>query len=590
MRPRPLVLLRIDDRTPARAPRIPSSVSGNVDRPPRGVALSQYGPPERPFVAINRWSNALRFWAEYDGRRRPDLIVGDVRFDADDSTPLNFYSATSDVPTGLSHLKPFAAVARAVGMPIGIGIHTADPGLFERLAGGHSADRRMGLLAAHDIGELAAILGEPLSLDNRTPEELLDACWAWLLRRTEVDFTAAFGKAVEDYRRRLLVFASQTATSSAQLSSLYVGPADWVRLAKWCERMRALPVPLDKDDPGLPLCSGDGLKDCVSLRSIYADAGGGDIGAVALPSECFALESSDEPWALDENRLPRIGALVQALHHSVVAASERAIEVVRHFQVTLEPGERLATSLVDLLPSADVHALERTLVVFYQLVWMYHENWCQWKDYSTDAHWRPDTQTFGASGYPTLAVTLKRIARLMSGSDWFYPNDIASEADGRGHDIGLARAGEQALDWHCQLMAEAGMLERSTLRDPGGRHRHMYRCTGEQLLHVPFPDALPNGATTIKLSPKKFLKETLGFSREYGPNAVDADRTLARCIAEGLDLEADSTRKVTEFIEQFHEGRGPIWLVRICQDYAQHVLRWTDRATWPRALRPARQW
>src|ERR1700731_2196757 len=116
---------------------------------------------------INDWRASIEFWIQFNEDVRIDLVTADIRFTADRTTPLLYdqifrkgeepqQSGEFLIPTGLSHLKPFAAIARAGGRPLGVAIHTADVlGWKARRASANAAARVMANLAAHEIGELA---------------------------------------------------------------------------------------------------------------------------------------------------------------------------------------------------------------------------------------------------------------------------------------------------------------------------------------------------------------------------------------------------------------------------------------------------
>src|ERR1035437_3200630 len=111
--PRNLRLLQIDVELPG-----PRSVAF-IDT----VTINGVSKP-----GIDRWEVAIEFWNGFEASERIDLITADVRFTADHTSPL-WYDETfrnpNDaereeflIPTGLSHVKPFAAIARATGRPI----------------------------------------------------------------------------------------------------------------------------------------------------------------------------------------------------------------------------------------------------------------------------------------------------------------------------------------------------------------------------------------------------------------------------------------------------------------------------------------
>src|SRR6185369_8496369 len=120
--PRKLRLLIIDDELAVS----PSgySVPESIERWSPGGGLE----------GIVSWQTAIQFWSYFKDGQVPDLVVADVRFIRDQSSPLSllFESDDNNIPTGLSHLKTFAVLSRAIGAPLGVGTRTMDPGLWER--------------------------------------------------------------------------------------------------------------------------------------------------------------------------------------------------------------------------------------------------------------------------------------------------------------------------------------------------------------------------------------------------------------------------------------------------------------------------
>ena len=65
----------------------------------------------------------------------------------------------------------------------------------------------MAYLAAHEIGELAAILGHRLDFGGKTKEEVLGACWRWLSNHSCGTFSEAWPQALRNYREYLVKHA-----------------------------------------------------------------------------------------------------------------------------------------------------------------------------------------------------------------------------------------------------------------------------------------------------------------------------------------------------------------------------------------------
>lgn len=62
----------------------------------------------------------------------------------------------------------------------------------------------MGFLAAHEIGELVAILGDAAIFGgDARPDQRLECCWEWLRGNHKPTFGGAFRIAIESHRRKL---------------------------------------------------------------------------------------------------------------------------------------------------------------------------------------------------------------------------------------------------------------------------------------------------------------------------------------------------------------------------------------------------
>jgi hypothetical protein len=131
-------------------------------------------------VGITSWSGSIAFWSTFDPSKDdlPDLVTADVRFE-DATSPLNDITNQPMLPTGISHFKAFAAMARITQRPIGYCVHTAEASYWDKLMklGDTTTEQRaMALLAAHETAELAAILGD---LPPHRPAERESACVGW---------------------------------------------------------------------------------------------------------------------------------------------------------------------------------------------------------------------------------------------------------------------------------------------------------------------------------------------------------------------------------------------------------------------------
>lgn len=132
--PRNLRVLRIDDRANGRIPKIDySTVSGDgVILPPLELILIDDGDDVR--TAISGLDVSELYWRQFNPERLPDIVIGDVDFEKDKSSPMQTWnSACQHISTGLSHLKPFLSIQRILGRPMSLVIHTGDENLWARL-------------------------------------------------------------------------------------------------------------------------------------------------------------------------------------------------------------------------------------------------------------------------------------------------------------------------------------------------------------------------------------------------------------------------------------------------------------------------
>jgi hypothetical protein len=586
--PRFLTVLWIDDRIP-RTGHVPDSPNEEAGSPPRGLELFRFEADGVRHNGIYDWLSAIRFWQTSTGRRRIDLIAADVRFDFDATSPIPSMGGPRDIPTGLSHLKPFAAIASAAGLPLGIGIHTADPGLWRRLAStGGAADKAMGLLAAHEIGEVAAIMRRADGLTELPEQARVKWCWDWLEEHAVFKFQDACRTAVRDYRQNLVRAAK---VGDVLPPRVLVMPGHWMALAEWCEGMRRDPAPMGQEGPGVVFTLSDGSEDAVWLRSLLADVISVNLEKEALPAHCYEYagpgdegaeggdpEAGEEPWRLDGDGLPRIGALVHALRdvHDIV---ELAWDALASFPPRLgDPKEsRLARSLVDVLGDRGSQKIARGLAVLFQILRRDYVNQQEWDHAMRDYAWDHRKLQFlprRANG-DSLWDRLVQLLTLMRGRDEAF---YLEEAFG-----GVKWAGDEIPDpvpgwmhWHIEQLVAAGVIARDV--------DDTFRLLRKRLDKAPpLPLALPTADFFVGHDLAKYLMQSLGFSKLYGPGRSDGFAGHTRAVAGAFGGEARESP--ADFIKAFTDGRAPTWLKLICRDVAESKLDWTDRESWPASIR-----
>ena len=584
MSPRALRVLRIDDRLPMRSRFIASSPAMVADRPPAGLELITFEVGENAYRGIGNWESALVFWESYTRDLDPDLVVADVRFDRDKSSPLRLGDGPIDIPTGLCHLKPFAAVARAGGRPLGIGLHTADPGIWDDLAKKDDAGyRAMGLLASHEAGELAAILGDsPFPLDP-SPRKRIEWGWAWLDHRTRGSFRDACCTAVRDYRRRLLL--------SARELGLHVNPTAYRRLVEWCQRMQDNGGTLGNLDPGLELVSErTGGRESLSWLSLYSDVSAIELASSPLPRKCFDVGPVEpgsagisEAWELDASGLPRIGALVFALGYQSRSAETAWQVAASTFPVVLSPSKRLSANLGSSIPRSGEGVLHRGLAVLVQLLRRDKHNNDEWQRLFHFAEWSPRQLCFdldSVGSQATLSSILSTIVAEFSshgGEHGIELDQVLVDTEIQFLEGALRRnrQNEWSLaEWferHLKLLEEFQLIRRENDFDLTVLQQAVPAS-------VRLPDALPDRRFVVGSNQKKYLMETLGYSKRHGPASGDNWHGVARIV------NAAFGRPLDEVLELLAEYDSPRWVSDVLAHCAEEYLDWRDRLTWPRYL------
>lgn len=224
-----------------------------------------------PDIELVGTITGLKSAQEYWGGENllPDLITSDVLFASDQSTPLSKIPVDTShahiAPTGLSHLKPFLVLGRNA-KHLGIGIKTAHTDLWahEKLS-----SHPMVLLAAHEIMEISAILGDPV--------HAIDECWEWLREHSDGEHATSQSSALSDFRRKLIVRSDE---NSPQFSPVILPDSSWFKTLDTLESL----ISADEEEFGdaiinsrileqsITLLSPSGERDPILLRSIFADS------------------------------------------------------------------------------------------------------------------------------------------------------------------------------------------------------------------------------------------------------------------------------------------------------------------------------
>ncbi|HKX31571.1 MAG TPA: hypothetical protein VJ302_28040 [Blastocatellia bacterium] len=577
--------------------------------------------PEGQLAGINSWRTAISFWRSFRSGEVPDLVVADVRFAMDHTSPLSllFRGKENNIPTGLSHLKAFAALSRGLGRPLGVGARTMDPGLWERLSTEpiHTAeDCAMGLLAAHEVGEIAAILGDDLALDAQDRHQHVEACFNWLKMASASNFAHGIQKAVIDYRKRLLGLLG-----TSESSSVYIHPDHVAKLRSWCQAMQNNPQPLNlQHDLGVELTYHNGSRDLISLASLFADYE--DITTKPLPSSAFAFQPGlAEPWQPDDDGRPHIGSYLCRLG-TMDEAYAKAAEIVKAFQVDyrLPEDERPAT-LAEIKRRGNYSSLTLGMVVLFQLVRIEQKKALDWEYYLENHSWDPTKLKFvssGAGSGDSLRAALQKLIALIRKYVKAYDPDeegftivelFETFPEAWIRPIGPGECNRDWLKWHFDRLEDAEVVDRRIGED--GDHRYGLRREWQQaskalvLPPMPLPKHLPPLTGQREPDRLQWLRTSLGYGNDYnsiervmgdafgfmqlegGEISIDSPNGKSLAGAREGERAAVRARIGRSILAQFGEGRLPFFLTDICRTYATRYLGWPEEK-WTKWLRPPR--
>jgi hypothetical protein len=102
---------------------------------------------------------------------------------------------------------------------------------------------------------------------------------------------------------------------------------------------------------------------------------------------------------------------------------------------------------------------------------------------------------------------------------------------------------------------------------------------------LPLPKLFPHAKTVGEVLELPTTKEWLKLSLGFANNDNGLGQTLYDAfVKHGAKGASERAKKGREFAAQYEEGKGPIWLLRICESYAENELQWRDRRLWPRWL------
>jgi hypothetical protein len=548
-------------------------------------------------LRVGGLASAVQFWSAFRSDMTPDIVIADIDFEHDDSGPLKtWHQQAPHIPSGLSHIKPFAAIARASGSPIAIAMYTGDQERWNVLARKQNGDSYsdaavFGLLAAHESIELAAILGDEI---RRSHVSDFAPVWEWFRERTATDVKFAIAKAVGDYRRQV-VERLRRGTRGTDPLALRAPLGAGVKLRAWCQDMEKNPRPLvaPNGDVGLPILFPDGRVDEISFASLFADVE--RILTRELPAKCFDLrKDSGSVWTL-LNGLPRIGALIAELGcvENAAGSADTAL--------TLLPlsGERLNRNLRDVEPES----LARGLAVLFRTLEVERADETMWEQIWDSGDWDPVRLE-----EPQSKGTCSHAAPL---SKWVDRTEAAVQKAVDDDDTGWATLGEittclreefqnesgidlenvlqpSAVAVHLEFLYQTERVERRPgvggseykRRDPSQAHRPM-RPTGQKTKLSWLSDHLSD-----------VLMDSLGFGKKRGPGSTDNHNAVGQVLYQAFLANGDVTLNPSEqaehgraFLDAYLKGNAPGWIVEVCGEYCRTRLAWTNRATWPKSIK-----
>lgn len=559
---------------------------------------------------IDTWRAALKYWSGPAIGQPPDIVLADVLFRDDATSPLKRIAERliipeeqinepNPIPTGLLHLKAFAVVARCTGRPVGIGLHTRNPDLW-KVAWDLAPKHPMGPIAAHEIGELAAILMDPEIyglVENDEP--VVAYCWDWLRRYSRQEAEDVLPLALADYRRKLL----RAVAPDSGAPDLLLLPGDHMRLMVWVDQQRADPKPIP-ENLGLPLVSAhSGLIDEIRLVSLFAEVDASDPTAAywlsrePLPANCYATDpdpANNDPadlvatWPQLGRFLARLGTLARVARH--------ACDILDRFPLSRTDDNPIETALKDVITQRGFPAPDLIHVVafLFQAVNYEYERYLDWQSKLRNGTWDTDGCRFvsgegGIVGGESLNGLLRRmLAALRS-----YVDAQGSKGDsGSGSvvfDLGevksLTRGERKSAGWCLDRLIDGGYLQRPSDEDAYAFATDAPRDFDSRRLPVP-SDRIPKNLglsydahTTLEL--KAMLLDSFGYGVRFvrTPRRQPNENTWCDAVVRAFGLSKRDEGRA--YFLKVLEGEGPSWLYALMADYARGHLQWLHKTSWP---------
>lgn len=568
---RNLRVLRIDDEaTPSTTSLNPFSIATSPLLGMEAFDGLEFEHNRTTSNAIFGWSSALSYWKAFKPDMFPDLIVSDVNFQLDESSPMQRAHRGSNRPSGLSHLKPFAALSRASNRVIGVGLHTADANTWRGLTAKNDAN---GLWAAAEIGEIAAILdGEtPSSNSPQLTDQQLEWCWAWLRNRSESRFDQAWKKALGDYRNRVINRVQQGISDPARVS-VYISVNESKRLLHWLHTEEEKRVGLSpNNDPGLTLSFEDRPDDSISLCSLFSDFN--DDLRTCYDPKMFDPDSEyvDDP----HDGIPRVAAFINSVSH-LERVYDDACKIHSRYSVSFEPGHQVAIKLQDVAKEENLNKLSVMVAVLFMAVRVFRYDIEKWKDMATRLKWNEKELKFcDDEDSTTLASFLRRLKNKLREFDGSFTAAEAFEC----FDDRLVSKGAcpKWFLWHLQYLALIGEL-RAVIDD--GTYTLTDRLSNT-LNPLKVPAQLPIGTTSATSNIASSIGDQFGYGQEFGPGETTDYNYIGRVFSSALLEQGATPKQGRDLLYSFTSGACPSWLNELCEAFATSELGWNSPAHWP---------
>lgn len=557
MNPRKLTLVRVRD---VEEPDF--NVSDFTDAPGHFDNFCEIASGGRVF-RISGSAAHQEFWRVATRAQVPDLIIVDINFERDLTSPLR--EKFIKIPTGLLHALPFLTWSRVGGALSVVVFNTHDPNVFKL-----EADPTMRLLAA-ELGVIAmAVAGDLLRLVS--PNRLSDV-YDWLANKTAKNEDAALLRAVSLYRHRLLESSQVLRTNDpSKQPTVVISPVSYGNLVSLAEQAACQPKEARIDVsswPGLDLIYADGRRDSISISSLF-----GEVPAL-IGQDFLTAPGFGDPAELNGTCRPSVGAFIQSLS-CWRTLYEEAVRVESHLPCR---DERLESGNFNALAPASAGApyrYVRILTIAFHLVRQAHLEWLDW-NIAYRSEWELETTNRQPvfshaitiqNAYKAIFQLLKRLAAEMVEP---IPEDdlLSAIRDDNWLECVRPEAVETLstcpkwLRLACEALESLGLIERT---QPDGKKAY-------KVVAKSFSEATPEAgrAVSIRWVSQEALMANMGFNSHKS--------LYETCKLPGISEDRS-------FVSELLEGRCPFgWIREVAREFAQDVLNWHETRLWPDFLR-----